>query len=381
MRPIILAGSDPAFAERLAAAAPERETRVVEPTREALEAASSDGGVVVIGPPLGTDDAFELAEWLLGRDPAPAVVVVADAVDTGVLRRAMRLGVSEVVALKDADAEIAGAIDGAEQRAARAAAEGAAEAPVARRTKVVTVFGTKGGVGKTVLATNLAVALAGMGSDTVLVDLDLQFGDTGIMLQLVPERTIFDAVQAFDRLDTEMLRGFLTQHSSGLRVLLAPTQPEQAESVTSARVTTIIDLLSEIADYVIIDTPASLGDVVLTALERSDVVYAVVTMDVPSIKNVKVSLDKLRQMGVASGARMVLNRADSKVGLQPSEVADATGCEIAARVPSDRLVPLSVNRGVPIVVDAPRCAVSKSMVELAHRINDGSEAVRTDGAQ
>jgi pilus assembly protein CpaE len=236
--------------------------------------------------------------------------------------------------------------------------------------KVITVFSPKGGVGKSVLSTNLSAAIAKeLGRSVILVDLDLQFGDVAVMLQMPPSRTIFDAAQAFDRLDAEMLEGFLIAHESGLRALLAPVQPEEAESVTTGRITQILKILRGLADFVVIDTPASLSEVVLTALEQSDLILAVATMDVPSVKNTKVSLQKLQQLGFDSRTiQLVLNRADSKVWLDPHEIEVATGNQIIARIPSDRLVPRSVNKGIPVVLDSPRSAVARAIAALAREV-------------
>jgi pilus assembly protein CpaE len=173
-----------------------------------------------------------------------------------------------------------------------------------------------------------------------------------------------------------MLTGFLLEHESGVRLLAAPVHPEEAEIVTSATVGKIISLLRDLFDYVVIDTPAYLNDVVITALEQSDEIYAVTTMDLPSVKNVRIMLQKLRQLGTdMDRARLVLNRADSKVGLQMSDVASALEREIVAKVPSDRLVPLSVNRGNPVVLDAPRSAVAKSLIALSQLASQRDEGV------
>jgi pilus assembly protein CpaE len=213
------------------------------------------------------------------------------------------------------------------------------------------------------------------------VDLDLPSGDAAVMLQLSPERTIHDAIQSFDRLDAEMLGAFLATHESGVRVLLAPLEADQAEAVTGARVGRLLDLLGGMADYVVVDTPACFGDAMSAALERSDEIYAVATMDVPSLKGVRVGLQALGRHGIDRGrVRLVLNRADSKVGLTPADVEASTGCPIVGRIPSDRLVPRSVNKGVPVVRDAPRSPVSRSMVELSQLVATRTEGVSSDVA-
>lgn len=333
--------------------------------------------VMVLGPGVESDQALALAESVAAGGSDAGVVIVARRLSTALLRQAMKAGVRDVLEASQKPEELASAIRRAAEAVERArgsAQQEAASPSAPRRGKIVTVFGTKGGVGKTTIATNLGVLLADRhGARTILLDLDLEFGDTAIMLQLAPTRTIFDAVRSFERLDAEMLEGFLARHPCGMEVLLAPVQPEQAEGISSSRITHIIDLASQLADYVVIDTPACFSEGVLCALDRSDEVYSVATMDVPSVKNTRVSLKKLQQLGCDGGRiRLVLNRADSKVGLTPREVEKAVGFNVATRVPSDRLVPRAVNRGIPVVLDAPRSGVARSLEELARMVVNGN---------
>lgn len=329
--------------------------------------------VVVVGPTEVAANGISLAELIEHDGGDAAVLLIAGAVDTQLLRAAIKAGVRDVIVASDgADAAVASILAASKAVARRreSAVEVQPPAQEARLGKVITVFSTKGGVGKSVLATNLACVVArDLGKRTILVDLDLEFGDVSVMLQIAPDRTIYDAVQVIDRLDAEMMQGFLAEHSSGLHALLAPVRPEEAESVTTGRIGQILAILRTLADFVIIDTPASLSDVVLSALEQSDVVLAVATLDVPSVKNTKVSLQKLHQLGLdGSRVRLVLNRADSKVWLEPHEIEKAIADRIVARIPSDRIVPRSVNKGVPVVMDAPRSAVARSIVALARQV-------------
>jgi pilus assembly protein CpaE len=337
--------------------------------------AAGEPTVVLVGPTEPPDDGIALAARTASDEDAAAVVLVAGDIDTSLLRAAIKAGVRDVLVADDGvDAAVAAvlAADRAVRRRREASAPQSASVPEEPPPlgKVVTVFSTKGGVGKSVLSTNLAAALAhDLGKRTILLDLDLEFGDVSVMLQIPPDRTIFDAAQAFERLDAEMMDGFLTGHESGLRALLAPVRPEEAESVTTGRIAQIIAILRTLADFVVVDTPASLSDVVLTALELSDVVLAVATLDVPSVKNTRVSLQKLHQLGFdGTTVRLVLNRADSKVWLEPHEIEKAIADKIVARIPSDRLVPRSVNKGIPVVMDAPRSAVARSILALAREV-------------
>ena len=374
----ILIGCDDPVGQALLSALSARSGLEVQafPTVEAampgLQATSPT--VVLVGPGETAAQGIALASHLAREDRDTAVLMLVNALDTALLRAAIKAGVRDVLAVSDgldaAFASVVVAEEAASKHRAAATIEQPAPSQALEAARVITVFSTKGGVGKSVLATNLGVALArDLGKRAIIVDLDLEFGDVSVMLQLKPERTIFDAAQAYDRLDDDMLRGFLVEHESGLLALLAPVRPEDAEIVTIGRITQIISLLRTMADYIVIDTGASLSEVVLTALEQSDVVLAVATLDVPSVKNTKVSLQKLHQLGFdGSRIQFVLNRADSKVWLEPHEIEKAISDRIVARIPSDRLVPRSVNKGVPVVMDAPRSAVTRSILALAREV-------------
>jgi pilus assembly protein CpaE len=378
-RRVIIAGCDYPVGRKVLADLSKRPDLAVEecPALEdcLLPLEGERPSVIVTCPSIDAADAVSLAESLHGREADTAIVVVSAEADTGLLRAALKAGVHDVLTPADGAAAIVAAVLAADASVARrrgqSLVDGTEDAsPPPALGKVITVFSPKGGVGKSVLATNLGAAIAkDQGRSVILVDLDLQFGDVAVMLQLPPTRTIFDAAQAFDRLDADMLQGFLVNHDCGMRTLLAPVQPEEAESVTTGRITQILTILRQLADFVVIDTPASLSEVVLTALEQSDVILAVATMDVPSVKNTKVALQKLHQLGFdARSVRLVLNRADSKVWLDPREIERAMSDKIVARIPSDRLVPRSVNKGVPVVLESPNSNVARSILALAREV-------------
>jgi len=267
-------------------------------------------------------------------------------------------------------AEVVQAIADAAHDAASRILEAAEVAAPESRGRVVSVMGTKGGVGKSVVATNVAAGLSEQGVKVVLVDLDLHSGDTGIMLALEPVHTIRDAAIASDRLDAPMLSALLTDHKSGARVLLAPARPEDSDVVTAARVAKVLEILRDMADIVVIDTPSAWDETTLAAVDASDRILAITGMDVPSIKNTAVMLSRLKQLGRLNGTvSVVLNRADSKVLIDEKDVEKALGYKVSNRVPSDRAVPRSVNMGTPIVMEAPRSAVAKALVGLTRTIS------------
>jgi len=323
--------------------------------------------VIVIGPGVSQAAALEFAEGLSEAKPDIGTLLIANEVSTELLRLALRSGLSDVVAVLGDDlTELQSAFAATLQRGARMRAPSADEAVPIHHALVLTVLSSKGGVGKSVIASNLAISLAKLGKSTALVDLDLKSGDLGIMLQLKPNRTIADAAMDCERLDEEMMRGFLVEHSSGVHVLLSPPRVEDVTLVSAPRLSRILDLLANIYEVVVIDTPSQVDDCVMTAVDKSDLVYLVATMDVASVRDARLALQRLKSLGYPDGSvRLLLNRADSRVFLEPAEVERAIGLPISARIPSDRLVPRSVNKGVPVVIEAPRSAVARSLAEIA----------------
>ena len=199
----------------------------------------------------------------------------------------------------------------------------------------------------------------------VLVDLDLQSGDLAIMLQLMPALSLYDASQNIDRLDPQALAGYLTPHGSGVQLLAAPLEPSVAEAVTADAVARLLEMLQSTFDVVIVDSPAFFTDQVLAAFDVSDEIILVGSMDVPSVKNLRLALTTLAQLGHGrERIRTVLNRADSNVGLRTSEVEKSLDTPIDVQIPSSRDVPLSVNQGIPLAHSKPRSPVVGAIREL-----------------
>jgi pilus assembly protein CpaE len=233
--------------------------------------------------------------------------------------------------------------------------------------RIITVFSPKGGTGKTVTATNLATSFAKYaGKRTLLLDLDLQFGDAAIMLGIEPEKTIQDLVVAPGELDPEKLAGYTTRHSSGLDVLPAPIRPEDAELVTEQKLSRLLEVAKESYDVIVVDTSPFFHGPMLATLDRTDDLLLVCGLDVPTIKNVRLSLQTLQLLSFPSERiRIILNRANSNVGMKRGEVEAALEAKIRFEVPSDRAVPLAVNRSNPAVLSDPKADFSRAMREMA----------------
>ena len=335
--------------------------------------------VVVLGPSCATPAELASAERLIEMHPSLGTILVVEELTTALLQQALRSGVKDVLTLTGDEGQFAAAVhrvavtldaaprrsySGGEDRGYDGTPEDEASGPLGQ---VLTVFSTKGGAGKSVIATNLAVTLAQRSSQPVcLIDADLQFGDVAVMLKLTPHHTIVDAVASIDRLDAALLESLLVTHEiSGLRVLPAPLEPAFADQVGAAEMVAIVECLRTFCSYVVVDTPAYFNDVVLGLVEASDKVVLVAGMDIPNIKNVKIGLQTLRLLNTPMEKLMlVLNRSNSKVKLDIGEVERTLQVKADALIPSDVLVPQSVNKGVPVVLHAPKSSVAKALQQL-----------------
>jgi pilus assembly protein CpaE len=326
--------------------------------------------VAVLASSVDVEVAFELAETMRVTRPTLGIILVRRRVDTPLLANAMRAGIREVVVDHDAAALVVAARRAEEvARKIRDNAADEASGQGHRYGRVLTVFSAKGGCGKTTVATNLAAILAADGRRQVcILDLDLAFGDVAIALQLFPAHTIADAVPLAGTLDERGVSALLTPHSPGLTTLVAPVEPGSAESVPATLVGELLQVLRSMFDFVVVDTPPAFTDHVLAALDVSDLVLLLATLDIPALKNLKLTLETLDLLNFPQERwRVVLNRADSKVGLSLSEVEKTLRVPISVQVPSHRAVPASINRGVPIALDEPNHPVSQSLRQFAER--------------
>jgi len=340
----------------------------IVPTLEELRRAIADAPdehAIVLGPGVGLEAAAALADNLRVTRPAISVILIRRRVDTSVLAEALRSGMREVVEERDLTG-LGEAVKRAHQ------VWRAVTGPVSRETdrpsgKLVTVFSPKGGVGKTTIAANLAVALAGRDSLRVcLVDLDLGFGDIAITLQLFPARTIADTVALESELDFSVLEPLLTPHRRGFSTLVAPVQPDARDSIPASLVGRILSILKGNFDIVIVDTSPAFDEHVLQAFDETDELILLTTLDVPTLKNVKIACETLDLLNFPKARRhLVLNRADDKVGLSPDKVETTLDMKITQAIPTSPEVANATNAGEPIVGSHPKHPVSQAIFRLA----------------
>jgi pilus assembly protein CpaE len=357
--------TDPQIAQALAAAAgPATHLRAVEELKSHL-AAHPEEYAVILGPSTHMAVAVAIADTYRLTRPALSVILVRDTVDTTVLAEALRSGMREVTATADAPT-IAQAVRRAARLHEALSTSQPADTPVPLG-RVITVFSAKGGVGRTTIATNLALALSDQGARQVcLVDLDLAFGDVAITLQIFPTRTIADAVPMQQALDIEGLTSLLTPYRESVHALVAPVQPDAKDTISSGLVAQILELLRQRFEFVVIDTPPAFDDQVLQAFDMSDQILLIAAPDVPALKNLKITLEMMALLNYPrERCSLVLNRADAKVGITADEASTTLAMPIACSIPSSRDVPASINRGEPIVVSEPRHSVSGAIQSLA----------------
>lgn len=333
-----------------------------------------DSGLIaaaVAGPPMpalvmvesGADDqhALAIASWAVDRFGAPVVLVTAQPHLVGL--SAMRAGVRDMIT-PEASVE--------EYRDVIARNRWVAQTPAFEesRGRVVTVASPKGGVGKTTVTTNLAVGLALTAPDSVvLVDLDIHFGDVATALNLAPEYALPDAARAAGG-DPLALKPYLTRHETGLWVVAGSDSPAAADEVTAAAVSSLVRSLVQSFSFVVIDTAPGLSEHTLAALDLTDVLVLVTGLDVPGVRGLRKELDTLAQLSLPLEARhVVLNFADSARGLSVADVESTIQTTVDYALPSSKMVPISVNQGIPLLQSRTKDPVTRQLASLADRVS------------
>jgi pilus assembly protein CpaE len=298
-------------------------------------------------------------------------VLLTSELSVELLRSALRSGVRDAVVLDGDGTHARQAIERVGDTMVSLAARERAGVETQEKGRLVVAFSTKGGVGKSTIATNVAVALAQHSDAPVaILDADLQFGDVAVLLGVPPRHTSADAAEAIDTLDEVVMEELLGRHGpSGLRVLPAPIEPQAAMIISPDAILRMADVLQHMFGWVVVDMPPSMDDLTLSLLEAADDVLLVASMDIPSIKNLKVGIQTIDLIHVAGDKiRLVLNRANARVNLDVADVERAVGLTAQFKVPSDISVPQSINRGVPVVIDKPKSSAAEALFRIADEL-------------
>jgi pilus assembly protein CpaE len=347
-----------------------------EGARDLQEFLAQSSDIVIVACGEYSDNTSELVDRAVKQRPDRPVVVLAEGSPNGRLRQAFEAGADDVLALPQSAEGIRFALEKViARRHGSAHVKGTPTAPL------ICVLGPKGGTGKTLVSANLAVALAQRGRKVVLVDLDLQFGDVGLSLGLVPERTIYDLAKAGQPYDHDKLDRHLIPHSSGVKVLVGPTRPDHASAISVEFLRDVYASLRTMCDVVIVDTSPSFTPEVIATIDVSTSACVVGMLDALSLKNTKLGLETLDLMGYPpERVSLVLNRADSRVGITPDDVTAIMGREPDILIPSDREIPRSVNEGTPIVASREKSEAAKSFRDLADRYSSKAAPKSKDAA-
>jgi pilus assembly protein CpaE len=315
--------------------------------------------------------ALQTIEALADVAPGIPTIVYSSLADAQSVRRAMVAGARDylVKPLKPEDLSRAvyGVLEQEEKKRLRADGQGT---EASARGTVITVFGAKGGIGKTTISTNLAVTLAKMtGANVCLLDMDTRFGDVAIMMDVAVESSIADVARKIDEIDRDKIRDYLVKHHSGVSILPAPLHPTEWRNMTPQHIERIVELLAQTHDYVVVDTPGTFNELIAATLELANLILLVTSMDIASIKDTALALEMLRAAGVSEDkVKLMINHSTAANSLREEDVSRVLEYEVFWRIPHDLSVSSSTQLGQPIVVAKPYARVSRAIIELAHAL-------------
>jgi pilus assembly protein CpaE len=334
--------------------------------------------VIVLSPEVKEADALGLAEFCGRQAPGTAIVLVRDHTWNGLLPAAMRAGIRDVVDMTQGSDELREAVEraiawAANLRSATAVAQ--TDGSRTQRGRIVSIFSSKGGSGKTFLTTNLATAIGEMyGQDTAVVDLDVDMGDVFTYFGREPTASITDLMAIGEGADHDQIRQVGVEVAPHVWAFGAPADPT-VEAPAGEAVGKFLRAIRNDFAYVIVDASVDYSDSALVCFDLSDMVCLVTGLDVVGVKHLSKALDTLLTIGLPRDRfRVVLNRADSKVGLDAGDVERVMKIQVDAMIPSSRLVPMSLNKGRPVVLDEPGSEVSASIRHLAERFTGTGSA-------
>lgn len=319
-------------------------------------------------------DAINLAERIVLRKPRTFVILLMRQMTLENIQAANSAGCHNVFPFPEDAKTLCGCIHRVYNAESGRIAALDSKQRVTWSSKVITVFGAKGGLGKTSIATNLAIKLAEQNKKVAILDLDLQFGDVHIFMDVDPKETISDLMQDMLSPSIDSVRSYMNLHPSGVHILCAPKSPEYADMVSGERIQSLLGLLRSYYDYVIIDTAASFSDATLSALEASSTILFVTGLDISILKNSKVAMTILESLGQKKKVRVIINRAVEINSITIADVQRIVDAPILARIPSDYLVAVAaLNQGQPFVQSAPRSKLSLAITDIAEKIVSGND--------
>lgn len=330
-------------------------------------------------------DGIVASEAIVTKFPDTAIVIISIQGEPEYLKKAMAAGARDYLVKPFTSSDLAETIRRVSNRYGKRPSHPVPPPPVAETPlkpdppakKIIAVFSSKGGVGKTTLSCNLAISLVQETRKKVaLVDLNLQGGDVAVMLNLSPKGTIAELVQEEDHLEYSLVNAYLAPHMSGLKVLPAPLRPEQAEVVTANHVEEILTLLKGNYDFVIVDTSPLYNELNLSVLEMADDILLIFTRGLPAIKHVKTDLEVLQTLGLSEKVKLVMNQSTLDYGITISDLEKSLSASPAAVLPYDEKTVLSsINKGHPFVLTQANSKIAQSIIGFAREFELSTASV------
>ena len=357
-----------------------REASSGEEVKEMLEGAEpgSEPNVIVMEASL-PDDGYRLAETISTSYPWIPVIMIEEELKEDTVRSAIFAGAKDVLLYPLNPGKLVEAIYRsfeAEKKKTLRKDQPTVLRKKARQGQVITVFSTKGGVGKTFVATNLAVSLALHDKKKVaLVDLDLDLGNAALAFNIVPRYNISDIINEIRNLDRDLMESYLIPHQSGIKILAANTQPGMTEFINAEHIELIIKVLQELFDYIVVDMPSRLQDPVAPALHEAEMLLLLVTQDVATIRNIKACLVSLHALNYPRHKiKLVLNKTESRSDIRVKDIEATLNQGLFGILPAEhKIASSSLNKGTPVVQLHPRAKISRSFRHLARQIAGAGE--------
>ncbi len=323
-------------------------------------------------------DALQLAKDIYIALPGCAILLMEREIDLAFVEMAMLSGVRKVLPVNCKQSALIDSINLACMM--ERSRNGRSDTQVlGGSARIITVFGSKGGIGKSTIVSNLSIALARRGKRVAVLDLDLQFGDINLFFDVDPKETIAELVQETQSINYESIKSYMQFHSSTVSLLCAPKSPEMADSIKAESVEKIINTLRSYFDYIVIDSPPYFNDISIAAMENSDEIMQIVTLDISTLRNTKISLNIMESLQLTDKISIVVNR-DAPGLISHKDAQSILGFPLKYKIPSDWKTAIAcLNRGIPIVSDAPKSAIAKEFLAIADMIAGTGETNQKKG--